>query len=96
MTLRCDEDNRRSSARVCTKSTLYNSELENLTHIQKQNFKFLEWYWWFWNLFYNVCFLCTQVFVPPLVYTGGFLVDLSDGLVWSLDPDRKNRQGFVE
>jgi len=38
--------------------------------------------------------LPTEVFVPPLVYRDGFLVDLSDGLAWTLDPDTKNRQAM--
>ena len=36
--------------------------------------------------------LPTELFVPPLVYTEGFLVDLSEGLSWTPDETHKNRQ----
>ncbi len=39
--------------------------------------------------------LPTEVFVPPLVYTEGFLVDLSEGLSWTPDETSKNRQDLT-
>ena len=39
--------------------------------------------------------LPTEVFVPPLVYADGYLVDLSDGLSWTPDTStNNNRQCF--